>query len=66
MAGGELFTAYSSITQLVVTVRGTRVATRKGIFLLRRDAFESAEGPELLVRALNDKYGLIRAALGQG
>jgi membrane associated rhomboid family serine protease len=50
--GGELFTAYPSITQLVLTVRGVRVATRKGIFLLRRDAFESAEGPELLVRAL--------------
>jgi membrane associated rhomboid family serine protease len=51
-AGSEFFTAYPHLTQLVITVRGLRVATRKGIFLLRRDAFVSADGPELLVRAL--------------
>ena len=43
-AGSEFFTAYPSITQLFVTVRGLRVATRKGIFLLRRDAFAIADG----------------------
>jgi membrane associated rhomboid family serine protease len=52
LAGSEFFTAYPSVTQLVVTVRGLRVGTRKGVFLLRRDAFESADGPEQLVRAL--------------
>jgi len=52
LAGSEFFTAYPNLTQLVVTVRGLRVATRKGLFLLRRDAFVNAHGPELLVRAL--------------
>lgn len=52
LAGSEFFTSYSSLTQLVVTARGLRMATRKGIFLLRRDAFASENGPELLLRAL--------------
>ena len=52
----ERFTPYSGVTQLVVTARGLRVATRTGIFLLRRDAFASADGPEALLRAL---YGRI-------
>jgi membrane associated rhomboid family serine protease len=52
LAGSEFFTSYSSLTQLVVTARGLRVATRKGIFQLRRDAFASRDGPDLLVRAL--------------
>ena len=51
-AGSEFFTAYPSITQLFVTVRGLRVATRKGIFLLRRDAFANPDGSEQLMRAL--------------
>jgi len=52
LAGSEFFTSYPSLTQLVVTARGLRVATRKGIFQLRRDAFASGDGPELLVGAL--------------
>jgi len=51
-AASERFTPYASITQLVVTVRGLRVATRKGVFLLRRAAFLSMGGPEALARAL--------------
>jgi membrane associated rhomboid family serine protease len=51
-ASRERFTSYPSVTQLVVTIRGLRVATLKGVFLLRRDAFVSADGPEALVRAL--------------
>jgi rhomboid protease GluP len=51
-SGRESFTSYASLTQLVVTVRGLRVATRKGVFSLRRDAFAGAEGPEMLLRAL--------------
>jgi membrane associated rhomboid family serine protease len=51
-AASELFTSYASVTQLVVMVRGLRVATRNGVFLLRRGAFVSADGPEALVRAL--------------
>jgi membrane associated rhomboid family serine protease len=49
---GERFTSYADVTQLVITVRGVRVATRKGVFPLRRDAFAGANGPEALVRAL--------------
>ncbi len=48
----ERFTSYADVTQLVVTVRGLRVATRKGIYLLRRNVFAGAKGPEALVRAL--------------
>jgi membrane associated rhomboid family serine protease len=55
LAASELFTSYASVTQLVMTVRGLRVATRKGVFLLRRGAFVSADGPEVLVRALYDR-----------
>ena len=51
-AGSEFFTAYPSVTQLFVTARGLRLATRSGIFLLRRDAFVSGDGPELLLRAV--------------
>jgi rhomboid protease GluP len=51
-ASSEFFTPYTSVTQLVVTLRGLRVATRKGVFLLRRNAFLSADGPEALARAL--------------
>jgi membrane associated rhomboid family serine protease len=51
-AGGERFTSYADVTQWVITVRGLRVATPKGVFLLRRDAFADGNGPEALVRAL--------------
>jgi rhomboid protease GluP len=57
----ESFTPYTGVTQLIVTIRGLRVATRSGVFQLRRDAFESADAPEALIRAL---YARILAQSG--
>jgi membrane associated rhomboid family serine protease len=54
-SGREVFTPYAGVTQLVLTVRGLRVGTRKGIFLLHRAAFEQASGPEALMRALHSR-----------
>lgn len=50
---GETFTPYADLTHLVLTVRGLRVATRRGVFALRRSAFVSRDAPEQLVRALH-------------
>lgn len=55
LAGRDVFTPYAGVTQLVLTVRGLRVGTRKGIFLLHRKAFEQADGPEALTRELHSR-----------
>ena len=51
----DVFTPYSGVTQLIITVRGLRMGTRKGIFPLHRRAFEQADGPEALTRELHSR-----------
>jgi len=51
----DVFTPYSGVTQVVLTVRGLRVGTRKGIFPLHRRAFEQANEPEALTRELHSR-----------
>ncbi len=57
LGGGEGFTGYDEITDLVVGRRGLRVGTRNGVLLLSRRTFRDPREPERLAGALVRRIG---------